>query len=189
MNDCITTTKQSTTKPCAYFLGYTVHVHTAQCSGGTKIPIAIAYVSGKPYVTIAWKLVSICNLTKCISATCKWDIISIRENYHMIRGNYRVIRDNYNMMRDNYHVICDIKTIWCNNYHTNCDNIFLHEIIARHKQLRFLRKWTNYTKYVFSSLRFSRHNVICNSTRIIYHMIWACNNIRIPHEIEHGACI
>ena len=25
MNDCITTTKQSTTKPCAYFLGCTVH--------------------------------------------------------------------------------------------------------------------------------------------------------------------
>ena len=25
MNDCITTTKQSPTKPCAYFLGYTVH--------------------------------------------------------------------------------------------------------------------------------------------------------------------
>ena len=24
MNDCITTTKQSTAKPCAYFLGYTV---------------------------------------------------------------------------------------------------------------------------------------------------------------------
>ena len=27
MNDCITTTKQSTTKPCAYFLGYTVREH------------------------------------------------------------------------------------------------------------------------------------------------------------------
>ena len=27
MNDCITTTKQSTTKPCAYFLGYTVWQH------------------------------------------------------------------------------------------------------------------------------------------------------------------
>ena len=26
MNDCITTTKQSTTKPCAYFLGYTVNL-------------------------------------------------------------------------------------------------------------------------------------------------------------------
>ena len=28
MNDCITTTKQSTTKPCAYFLGYTVPAWT-----------------------------------------------------------------------------------------------------------------------------------------------------------------
>ena len=27
MNDCIATTKQSTTKPCAYFLGYTVNQH------------------------------------------------------------------------------------------------------------------------------------------------------------------
>ena len=27
MNDCVTTTKQSTTKPCAYFLGYTVCDH------------------------------------------------------------------------------------------------------------------------------------------------------------------
>ena len=30
MNDCVTTTKQSTTKPCAYFLGYTVLVHLQQ---------------------------------------------------------------------------------------------------------------------------------------------------------------
>ena len=30
MTDCITTTKQSTTKPCAYFLGYTVLVATAR---------------------------------------------------------------------------------------------------------------------------------------------------------------
>ena len=30
MNDCITTTKQSTTKPCAYFLGYTVGVGAKQ---------------------------------------------------------------------------------------------------------------------------------------------------------------
>ena len=27
MNDCITTTKQSTTKPCAYILGYTVYIY------------------------------------------------------------------------------------------------------------------------------------------------------------------
>ena len=33
MNDCITTTKQSTTKPCAYFLGYTVatNIHGLVC--------------------------------------------------------------------------------------------------------------------------------------------------------------
>ena len=30
MNHCITTTKQSTTKPCAYFLGYTVANATGQ---------------------------------------------------------------------------------------------------------------------------------------------------------------
>ena len=30
MNDCITTTKQSTTKPCAYFLGYTVYARVYQ---------------------------------------------------------------------------------------------------------------------------------------------------------------
>ena len=30
MNDCITTTKQSTRKPCAYFLGYTVYHCTAK---------------------------------------------------------------------------------------------------------------------------------------------------------------
>ena len=29
MHDCITTTKQSTTKPCAYFLGYTVPLSTS----------------------------------------------------------------------------------------------------------------------------------------------------------------
>ena len=33
MNDCITTTKQSTTKPCAYFLGYTVPVATRYLVG------------------------------------------------------------------------------------------------------------------------------------------------------------
>ena len=32
MNDCITTTKQSTTKPCAYFLGYTVARNALRCS-------------------------------------------------------------------------------------------------------------------------------------------------------------
>ena len=33
MNDRIFTTKQSTTKPCAYFLGYTVYIELWQYTG------------------------------------------------------------------------------------------------------------------------------------------------------------
>ena len=38
MNDCITTTKQSTTKPCAYFLGYTVSPVSHVCNVEVKNP-------------------------------------------------------------------------------------------------------------------------------------------------------
>ena len=41
MNDCITTTKQSTTKPCAYFLGYTVLYITRFLSWSSWISIAL----------------------------------------------------------------------------------------------------------------------------------------------------
>ena len=36
MNDCVTTTKQSTTKPCAYFLGYTVTTLYLGCLDGAE---------------------------------------------------------------------------------------------------------------------------------------------------------
>ena len=40
MNDCITTTKQSTTEPCAYFLGYTVQrQNVRKSSHATKQPL------------------------------------------------------------------------------------------------------------------------------------------------------
>ena len=41
MNDCITITKQSTTKPCAFFLGYAVCVNTPKFKG-------VNMVSAKP---------------------------------------------------------------------------------------------------------------------------------------------
>ena len=44
MNNCITTTKQSTTKPCAYFLGYTVHNNKANL---TDLKAATGLQSGK----------------------------------------------------------------------------------------------------------------------------------------------
>ena len=45
MNDCITTTKQSTTKPCAYFLGYTVdHLSGANETILKNMRIGITYI-------------------------------------------------------------------------------------------------------------------------------------------------
>ena len=45
MNDCITTTKQSTTKPCAYFLGYTVYPSFSDiCSMIVYQPIVIELI-------------------------------------------------------------------------------------------------------------------------------------------------
>ena len=44
MNDCITTRKQSTTKPCAYFLGYTVvPVITSTLKYGTILKLICHY--------------------------------------------------------------------------------------------------------------------------------------------------
>ena len=57
MNDFITTTKQSTTKPCAYFLGYTVRVCVFVCAGRrvqdnfkswNRCPLYIQHRNGLP---------------------------------------------------------------------------------------------------------------------------------------------
>ena len=58
MNDCMTTTKQSTTKPCAYFLGYTVRLwcHNAfdsnirSCHGPLTryVKLRVAHAPGMP---------------------------------------------------------------------------------------------------------------------------------------------
>ena len=47
MNDCITTTKQSTTKSCAYFLGYTVY--PVVCYGHEKMNTWITKKPQFPY--------------------------------------------------------------------------------------------------------------------------------------------
>ena len=50
MNDCITTTKQSTTKPCAYFLGYTVRYVYVSCIYPTCTCVT-SICTGQPYET------------------------------------------------------------------------------------------------------------------------------------------
>ena len=56
MNDCITTTKQSTTKPCAYFLEYTVSscllIASTGCSFGMRYVPAMQYI----YLSHKWPL-------------------------------------------------------------------------------------------------------------------------------------
>ena len=65
MNDCITTTKQSTTKPCAYFLGYTVcptkytHFWCAVFCCGCSI-------------IISWSMWFICQCSPCL-LHWEWD--------------------------------------------------------------------------------------------------------------------
>ena len=45
MNDCITITKQSTTKPCAYFLGYTVVAATNDKWPQSRMPVTTLYAT------------------------------------------------------------------------------------------------------------------------------------------------
>ena len=58
MNDWITTTKQSTTKPCAYFLGYTVHREygnrskTSLCKGCQDVMLIIGKYLVQLYIFV-----------------------------------------------------------------------------------------------------------------------------------------
>ena len=59
MNDCITTTKQSTTKPCAYFLGYTVIQVFSWCPSGKQAItpwVAMIIFSVSMWELIYWRL-------------------------------------------------------------------------------------------------------------------------------------
>ena len=56
LNDCITITKQSTTKPCAYFLGYTV------CADGL-IDIVSVFISIDTDANYLTESSSTCNIT------------------------------------------------------------------------------------------------------------------------------
>ena len=78
MNDCITTTKQSTTKPCAYFLGYTVNrrVSAVHSRHITVILLYITRLSARWATELLWqppeeyisKVVEMCvwNVSYCI---------------------------------------------------------------------------------------------------------------------------
>ena len=72
MNDCITTTKQSTTKPCAYFLGYTV------ISAGKRNRYTDMMHQNKqtPCWPLTGTLLSIVDLTMLSSLVAPWVVIT-----------------------------------------------------------------------------------------------------------------
>ena len=55
MNDCITTTKQSTTKPCAYFVGYTVGPSVVLRYKSSHIDIRMSW-NDEIYLVIYWQI-------------------------------------------------------------------------------------------------------------------------------------
>ena len=78
MNDCITTTKQRTTKPCAYFLGYTVHPKLrlidflAPFAESTKFTIPSFYIR---HVKTKW------GVQNHIKPPLLWDIVILESHY------------------------------------------------------------------------------------------------------------
>ena len=60
MNDCITTTKQSTTKPCAYFLGYTVVTSNSNINLSQTLAQTLAWCQLAPSQcpTQCWLIIS-----------------------------------------------------------------------------------------------------------------------------------
>ena len=77
MNDCITTTKQNTTKPCAYFLGYTV---TSTRSTSPKSFVRHDWIYWVSMGTGCDCLVAVifpCNTSKIILTSWHWGSFSI----------------------------------------------------------------------------------------------------------------
>ena len=53
IDDCITTTKQSTTKPCAFFLGYTVHTSNVEVLQDTKFAVLCHFLGSRQSFSVA----------------------------------------------------------------------------------------------------------------------------------------
>ena len=67
MNDCIATTKQSTTKPCAYFLGYTVVLQQSNIALTSILTILVLFCS-----SLHWKIPTL-GTCHCVQIT-EWVI-------------------------------------------------------------------------------------------------------------------
>ena len=82
MNDCIITTKQRTTKPCAYFLGYSVVV-SLRCCSPTVLPKIFRHNSGNHWwFQILSPLNLIQNRRRIMAYLAAYNIIKFRLYMH-----------------------------------------------------------------------------------------------------------
>ena len=128
MNDCITTTKQSTTKPCAYFLGYTVCV-----------PLTVSY---KWNSCLGW-LCHICHRILVVSqCPCKLSTDAIW-TYHNIIKSSRIVwktRDDTQRINDDPYSKCfalswsqtKVQINWCIRLYTIITSCWIHKTISSH---------------------------------------------------------
>ena len=87
MNDCITTTKQSTTKPCAYFLGYTVYIY---------------------------QLKQYCSVTLNLDAVIKWK--HFPRNWPIVRGIHRSLVDSPHKGQRGRALMFSLMGAWTNGW-------------------------------------------------------------------------
>ena len=75
MNDCITKAKQSTTKPCAYFLGYTVCLTARERLVATGITPVIIVEDLSGYGFSQWEATLQCNAaSRCLNPYPGWSL-------------------------------------------------------------------------------------------------------------------
>ena len=93
MNDCITTTKQSTTKPCAYFLGCTVVKPAAgrriQCSLNVYLSIlklAIHRCGNSSQLGVMSHATIVCQQPRTLDLYS----LNVKRSYHQISRGYEI---------------------------------------------------------------------------------------------------
>ena len=122
MNDCITTTKQSTTKPCAYFLGYTVMGVIVQGYHSYQISdyiITYEHIAADTNVTSSWDIITrgkASHMTGCLwgkSTGHQW--IPLKNFGTFLMFSMLASTDTTEM-----NTICTACVMWNNKTYTKC---------------------------------------------------------------------
>ena len=97
MNDCITTTKQSTTKPCAYFLGYTVLSYCwILCLPSMTFSVSVSYVAIEPLIFWMFNTLDNLNFFETIFLSYNDTVILLKTSvYNICLGVIMSLQSSY----------------------------------------------------------------------------------------------